>query len=572
MPLTTPLREHIVCVDDEEGILAALRQQLSARFGDECDIAVAKNAREALDLIDDLQQDGEQVAVVIADQIMPGMKGVELLEEVHRRSPQTVKILLTGQAGLDAVVYAINRAGLDQYIPKPWDEPDLRLTIQNLLSRFRLERERAELLSELRSKNAELATLNSSLEEKVVERTRELEALNARLAELAITDGLTGLYNHRHFRERLSLEMERSNRTGLPLSVLMIDVDHFKGYNDRHGHLAGDNALRGVSKILQHGRRANDVVARYGGEEFAIILLDVGKSAAKEVAERICAQVAEFPFEFGSTQPAGQADDLARRRVVPRRRRRARAGAGRGRPRAVRRQERRPQPSSRRRGLVLPSEGTDLKLAVLGGGAWGGVLAAVASRHGHDVALWEVDAAAAAALAERRASDRSVPGFRLPGRGRGRHRRRGGGGGSRHAGGRDPVGVRRAHARGRARGGRAGACRRVRVERPRARDRRHDGRGDRRRHAGRARRRAVRPQLRAGDRERPSRRAGGGVRPTRRCAAGSVQALLRRRIACASTRATTSQACASAARSRTSSRSPSAAATGSASATTRAPR
>ena len=100
--------------------------------------------------------------------------------------------------------------------------------------------------------------------------------------------------------------MERSNRTGLPLSVLMIDVDHFKIYNDRHGHLAGDNALRGVSKILQHGRRANDVVARYGGEEFAIILLDVGKPAAREVAERICAQVAEFPFEFGSTQPLGK--------------------------------------------------------------------------------------------------------------------------------------------------------------------------------------------------------------------------------------------------------------------------
>ena len=86
-PLRAHLREHILCVDDEEGILAALRQQLSARFGGECDIAVAKNAREALDLMEDLQQDGEQLAVVIADQIMPGMKGVELLEEVHRRSP-----------------------------------------------------------------------------------------------------------------------------------------------------------------------------------------------------------------------------------------------------------------------------------------------------------------------------------------------------------------------------------------------------------------------------------------------------------------------------------------------------
>jgi diguanylate cyclase (GGDEF)-like protein len=302
----TALREHILCVDDEEGILAALRQQLSARFGDECDIAVAKNAREALELIDDLQQDGEQLAVVIADQIMPGMKGVELLEEVHRRSPKTVKILLTGQAGLDAVVYAINKAALDQYIPKPWDEPDLRLTIQNFLSRYRLERERQELLTELQTKNAELANLNSSLEEKVAARTHELETLNARLSDLAITDGLTGLHNHRHFRERLSLEMERSNRTGLPLSVLMIDVDHFKIYNDRNGHMAGDNALRGVSKILQHGRRANDIVARYGGEEFAIILLDVGKQAAREVGDRICAQVAEFPFEFGGSQPLGK--------------------------------------------------------------------------------------------------------------------------------------------------------------------------------------------------------------------------------------------------------------------------
>ena len=161
-------------------------------------------------------------------------------------------------------------------------------------------------MSELQTKNAELATLNSSLEEKVMERTKDLETLNARLSELAITDGLTGLHNHRHLRERLSLEMERSNRTGLPLSVLMIDVDHFKIYNDRHGHMAGDNALRGVSKILQHGRRANDIVARYGGEEFAIILLDVGKQAAREVGERICAQVAEFPFEFGSSQPLGK--------------------------------------------------------------------------------------------------------------------------------------------------------------------------------------------------------------------------------------------------------------------------
>ena len=127
---------------------------------------MAKNAREALELIEELQQDGEQIAVVIADQIMPGMKGVELLEEVHRRSPQTMKILLTGQAGLDAVVDAINRAGLNQYIPKPWDEPDLRLTVQNLLRRFRLERERTSCWRELRRRTPSCSP-ELALEEKV---------------------------------------------------------------------------------------------------------------------------------------------------------------------------------------------------------------------------------------------------------------------------------------------------------------------------------------------------------------------------------------------------------------------
>ena len=207
--------------------------------------------------------------------------------------------------------------------------------------------------------------------------------------------------------------MERSNRTGLPLSVLMIDVDHFKGYNDRHGHLAGDNALRGVSKILQHGRRANDVVARYGGEEFAIILLDVGKAAAKEVAERICAQVAEFPFEFGSTQPLGEADHLARGRVVPRRRRRARPGARRP---PIGRCSRPRTPAA----TGFASPGSRPRWRSCASACWAAVPGVassplVASRRGHDVgAVGDRRRGRRGALARARSSPRSVPGFRLP--------------------------------------------------------------------------------------------------------------------------------------------------------------
>jgi diguanylate cyclase (GGDEF)-like protein len=304
-PARSSPREHILCVDDEEGILRVLRQQLGRRFGQECEISVAQSAADALELVDDLARSGEPLAVVIADQIMPGMKGVELLEEVNRRSPSTSKILLTGQAGLDAVISAINRAGLNRYIPKPWDEPDLRLTVESLLRSYRLGRENRLLIEHLRNQNMQLEILNNNLERLVRERTQALEEANERLGQLAITDGLTGLFNHRYLHERLALEVERALRTGLSLTMLMIDVDHFKSYNDRHGHPAGDEVLRTVARLLREERRVNDVVARYGGEEFAILLVDVDRSAGGRLAERIRERIARHPFAHGKEQPGG---------------------------------------------------------------------------------------------------------------------------------------------------------------------------------------------------------------------------------------------------------------------------
>ncbi|MEZ4402480.1 MAG: diguanylate cyclase [Kofleriaceae bacterium] len=299
-------RETILCVDDEEGVLHALRQQLAARFGHECEIATASSGPDALELLDELERDGEKVAVVIADQIMPGMKGVELLELVDRRSPSTTKILLTGQAGLDAVVAAINRANLNHYLAKPWDEASLRLVVENLLRQYRLTAENRELIATLSAKNQALLEMNRELEAKIHERTHELAEANARLAQLAVTDGLTGLYNHRHFHERLALEVERSARNGLPLSLLMIDVDHFKHYNDHHGHPSGDEVLRQIGRLLTEGRRANDLVARYGGEEFGVVLVDTAKFTAAKLAERIRERIAGFRFAHGGEQPMGR--------------------------------------------------------------------------------------------------------------------------------------------------------------------------------------------------------------------------------------------------------------------------
>src|SRR3970040_653377 len=150
------MREHILCVDDEEGVLSTLRQQLTARFGHECEIATAQSAKDALDYMEELHREGEPVAVVIADQIMPGMKGVELLEIINKKSPDTTKILLTGQAGLDDVGSAINQAHLNHYIPKPWAEANLRLVVENLLRQYRLTAENRQLINDLSAKNQAL--------------------------------------------------------------------------------------------------------------------------------------------------------------------------------------------------------------------------------------------------------------------------------------------------------------------------------------------------------------------------------------------------------------------------------
>ncbi len=114
---------------------------------------------------------------------------------------------------------------------------------------------------------------------------------NARLYEelerLAIRDGLTGLYNHRHFHELLNQEVGRAERYGHPLTLLVMDLDGFKGYNDRHGHVAGDEALRGIANLLCESCRQGDLIARYGGEEFVIILPETSAEEATHVAERI---------------------------------------------------------------------------------------------------------------------------------------------------------------------------------------------------------------------------------------------------------------------------------------------
>lgn len=120
---------------------------------------------------------------------------------------------------------------------------------------------------------------------------RELEAVNAELEALALRDGLTGLSNRRAFGQRVILEMSRAMRYGTPLSLLLLDVDYFKDYNDTFGHVAGDEVLRMLSQVLRLQGRETDFFARYGGEEFVVILPHTGSEGAQTLAERLCMAV-----------------------------------------------------------------------------------------------------------------------------------------------------------------------------------------------------------------------------------------------------------------------------------------
>ncbi|MGZ3534335.1 MAG: diguanylate cyclase [Thermodesulfobacteriota bacterium] len=132
---------------------------------------------------------------------------------------------------------------------------------------------------------------------------KEIEIMKEEALRLSYTDDLTGIYNHRFFVEQLTREVERHRRYSTPLSLLMIDIDYFKHYNDANGHLAGDQVLRAIAHLIGRGVRQTDIVARYGGEEFAAILTSTGRKGAFEIAERVRRNVADTRFPNASAQP-----------------------------------------------------------------------------------------------------------------------------------------------------------------------------------------------------------------------------------------------------------------------------
>ncbi len=185
--------------------------------------------------------------VVISDWMMPGLTGLELCRNVRAHAPgsYTYFIMVTGQGGLDEILTGMG-AGADDYLLKPLDPDDLH----------------ARLIAAARV---------TSLHRQLAHQRTELERLNDELAAIARMDPLTGLRNRRALDEDLDLLEARVTRYGHSYCMALLDVDHFKSYNDTYGHQAGDRILQTVATQLKQQARGGDAIYRYGGEEFLCI-------------------------------------------------------------------------------------------------------------------------------------------------------------------------------------------------------------------------------------------------------------------------------------------------------------
>jgi diguanylate cyclase (GGDEF)-like protein/PAS domain S-box-containing protein len=168
-----------------------------------------------------------------------------------------------------------------------------------------LEKAKKNLMEKVRERD-QYARERQALSDVYKEKLKEIEKLKAEKETLSYTDDLTGISNHRYFIHQLTVEVKKQKRYPTALSLLMIDIDYFKHYNDTNGHLAGDQVLRAVAMLIGHGVRDSDIVARYGGEEFSAILINTGKKEAMEIAERVRKLVAENGFPNESAQPNGK--------------------------------------------------------------------------------------------------------------------------------------------------------------------------------------------------------------------------------------------------------------------------
>ena len=244
----------VLVVDDEKEICTLFEAMLS-QYG--CyQVVTTTDGRQVMDILR-----RKPFNVVLLDMRMPAITSSDLLRQITQAFEALPVIIVTGHGSIETAVESM-QAGAAYFVTKPVPAAVLHITIQKVLE-------------------------------------------YAHTRRLASTDGLTDLYNYRTFQERLVQEVDRANRYARPLSLVMIDVDHFKIYNDTYGHPQGDIVLRELARLLREVSRTSDIVARYGGEEFALILPETDRLKAQKMGHRLREHVERHAFPGEDRLPRG---------------------------------------------------------------------------------------------------------------------------------------------------------------------------------------------------------------------------------------------------------------------------
>ncbi len=261
---TTGTLGRILVVDDNQDNVEIIATRLRFRG---YDVDEAADGSQALSTVHERPPD-----LILLDVMLPDIDGYEISRRIKgdETLPFIPIILVTARDSTQDKVAGLD-AGADDYLTKPINFPELEARVRSMLRIKRLQ--------------------------------DELEEKNRELERLSISDGLTGLYNHRHIHGLLHEEFERAKRSGDPLTITMIDFDHFKRVNDTFGHLAGDRVLVQLSDLLRANTREVDRIGRYGGEEFLVILPSTSLEEGMVFVERLRQEVARHGFQVGRPEP-----------------------------------------------------------------------------------------------------------------------------------------------------------------------------------------------------------------------------------------------------------------------------
>lgn len=276
---------NILIVDDRPENLLVLESVLENM---NCNIIKAISGNEALSLMLDYK-----FALVLLDVQMPQMDGFETAELMrsNSRTRYVPIIFVTAISKEQKCIFKGYEVGAVDYLFKPIEPVILQSKVKVFIELYN-----QKLLMEKQSTLLKLR----------VQELTELRANNNRLEDLSIKDSLTGISNRRHFDQYIETSFKSSMRSGKPLSLIMIDIDHFKLYNDNYGHQKGDDCITRVARTMASTvKRPMDLAARYGGEEFAVVLNETDKDGAMIVAQKIKNDINELflPHEYSYIAP-----------------------------------------------------------------------------------------------------------------------------------------------------------------------------------------------------------------------------------------------------------------------------